>query len=154
MLCHVLNSFVTRMRIFRNSKSLFLGQQALKVLAHVWGERSAEALSLYKAYNVLKIGQVAYIKNIFSLSLLTSQFRRLFIFPLIFFQLVNFKWKLSSSVRSSSSKSLNRTFITVEIAVADAASNLATHSFEMNVSEFQNFSKKLRDMGNVLEMSS
>ncbi len=32
--------------------------QAIKVISHIWGERSADATSIYKASNVLGIGQV------------------------------------------------------------------------------------------------
>jgi hypothetical protein len=98
--------------------------KAVNVLKHVWGGRGAAAISEAKALPqaIMHVGH-----------------------------LVDFRWKLCMSVESNSSKKLGRAFVAVEVTVADNADQLKTNSFELSLSQFQNFASHLRESAAVIE---
>ncbi|KAJ8297949.1 hypothetical protein KUTeg_024480 [Tegillarca granosa] len=66
-------------------------------------------------------------------------------------QLVDMQWKLGVGVSSDSCKNLNSPYVTMQVKVADPSGKLSTHTFEMTVMQFQDFSKQMKEMANVLE---
>ena len=56
---------------------------------------------------------------------------------ILLLQLIDMRWKLSVGVSSSSCRSLNSPYVTVQITVSDPSGNPSTQSFEMTVSEFK-----------------
>lgn len=97
--------------------------KAVKVLSHVWGERRANVMS-----------QMAGMKSrIFSIGRLCS-----------------FKWKLCLSVHSNKVKNLGRAFLATELSIADGTGFVTTHCLEMNIPEFKEFAKQLREISNII----
>ncbi|XP_074661462.1 COMM domain-containing protein 6-like isoform X2 [Tubulanus polymorphus] len=66
-------------------------------------------------------------------------------------KLVDFKWKLGLAMTSDTCKNLNSPYVVISLKVADSAGRVTNKSFELTVPEFQNFSKELKNMSNVME---
>ncbi|XP_061164111.1 COMM domain-containing protein 6-like [Saccostrea echinata] len=67
-------------------------------------------------------------------------------------KLIDMKWKLGVAVSSDECKSLNSPCVTMTLKVADSSGKISTHSMEMTISQFQNFSKQMKEMANKMEM--
>ncbi|CAM4602908.1 unnamed protein product [Leuciscus chuanchicus] len=66
-------------------------------------------------------------------------------------QLVDIQWKLGMAVSSDSCRSLNSSFISVLMKIADTSGEVSYKSFEMTVQQFQNFHRQFKEMASVLE---
>ncbi|XP_034272834.1 COMM domain-containing protein 6 [Pantherophis guttatus] len=66
-------------------------------------------------------------------------------------QLVDFQWKLGIAMSADSCKSLKSPCVTVALKVADGLGNVRCKSFEMTISQFQNFHSQFKEMASVLE---
>eukprot|EP00035_Acanthoeca_spectabilis_P034171 m.27518 g.27518 ORF g.27518 m.27518 type:complete len:204 (+) comp6440_c0_seq1:55-666(+) len=97
--------------------------KSVNVVKHVWGERGAQVCQAAASLpqSIMNIGR-----------------------------LVSFKWALKMSVECNTAKNLNRAFIAVDLKVADGADCVHTKSFEMSLFHFQNWSKQLREINNVI----
>eukprot|EP00105_Crassostrea_gigas_P042911 XP_019927059.1 PREDICTED: COMM domain-containing protein 6-like [Crassostrea gigas] len=67
-------------------------------------------------------------------------------------KLVDMKWKLGVAVCSDECKSLNSPFVAMTLKVADASGKISTHTFELTIPQFQNFSEQMKDMAARMEM--
>ncbi|XP_062580614.1 COMM domain-containing protein 6-like [Saccostrea cucullata] len=67
-------------------------------------------------------------------------------------KLIDMKWKLGVAVSSDECKSLNSPYVTMTLKVADPSGKISTHSREMTVPQFQNFSQQMKEMANKMEM--
>ncbi|XP_067266235.1 COMM domain-containing protein 6 [Chanodichthys erythropterus] len=66
-------------------------------------------------------------------------------------QLVDIQWKLGMAVSSDTCRSLNSSFISVLMKIADTSGEVSYKSFEMTVQQFQNFYRQFKEMASVLE---
>lgn len=66
-------------------------------------------------------------------------------------QLVDIQWKLGMAVSSDTCRSLNSSFISVLLKIADTSGEVSYKSFEMTVQQFQNFHRQFKEMASVLE---
>ncbi|KAK3606310.1 hypothetical protein CHS0354_041942 [Potamilus streckersoni] len=66
-------------------------------------------------------------------------------------QLVDLQWKLGMAVSSDSCKSLNFPFVILKLKVSDPSGNLHTHTVEMTLTQFKNFSTQLKEIASLLE---
>ncbi|GAM21311.1 hypothetical protein SAMD00019534_044860 [Acytostelium subglobosum LB1] len=66
-------------------------------------------------------------------------------------RLVDFQWKLGVSVSSNKCEQLNTPFISVFVKVLDTNNQLASHSFELSVPEFQDFAQQFKDMSTLMD---
>ncbi|XP_078325577.1 COMM domain-containing protein 6-like [Crassostrea virginica] len=67
-------------------------------------------------------------------------------------KLVDMTWKLGIAVCSDECKSLNSPFVTMTLKVADASGKVSTHTFELTLAQFQNFSEQMKEMATRMEM--
>ena len=65
-------------------------------------------------------------------------------------RLVSMEWKLGMSLASGTAKSIGRTFVCIQLKVADATSRITTHAFELGLTEFNNFSRQIKDLSTTL----
>ncbi|XP_058042424.1 COMM domain-containing protein 6 isoform X2 [Ahaetulla prasina] len=100
----------------------FLPQQSGQVIQQVWKEKRESLVGLEDAKPVAAAGQ-----------------------------LVDFQWKLGIAVSADSCKSLKSPCVTVALKVADGLGNVTCKSFEMTISQFQNFHSQFKEMASVLE---
>lgn len=103
--------------------SVWVGK-AVNVVKHVWAERGATACSEVQrlSQDVLNIGQ-----------------------------LVHMKWKLGLSTQSSLAKNMGRAYVAIELTLKDSADNTHIQSFELNLSQFKNFSKQMKEMQTMIK---
>ena len=66
-------------------------------------------------------------------------------------RLVAFDWKLVVGISSNTCKNLTTSSIDVRLKVSTPNGQVNTHSFFMSLPEFQQFSKQIRDMVQMLE---
>ncbi|XP_062831638.1 COMM domain-containing protein 6 isoform X3 [Anolis carolinensis] len=66
-------------------------------------------------------------------------------------QLIDFQWKLGMAVSSDNCKSLKSPYVTIAMKVADASGHITSKTFEMTVSQFQNFYSQFKEMASILE---
>jgi len=97
--------------------------KAVNVVKHVWSERGAAACGEVQrlSQDVLNIGN-----------------------------LVHMKWKLGLSTQSSLAKNMGRAYVGIELTLKDSADNTKIESFELSLSQFQNFSKQMKDMQTMI----
>ncbi|XP_042316674.1 COMM domain-containing protein 6 isoform X2 [Sceloporus undulatus] len=100
-----------------------LPKQAVQVIRHVWNEQGRAVMEAEDAKNVVAVGQ-----------------------------LIDFQWKLGMAVSSDNCKSLKSPYVTMAVKVADASGHITSKTFEMTVSQFQNFYSQFKEMASVLEM--
>uniref|UniRef100_A0A7N5JHH4 COMM domain-containing protein 6 n=1 Tax=Ailuropoda melanoleuca TaxID=9646 RepID=A0A7N5JHH4_AILME len=65
-------------------------------------------------------------------------------------QLIDFQWKLGIAMSADSCKSLKSPCVTVALKVTDGLGNVTCKSFEMTISQFQNFHSQFKEMASVL----
>ncbi|KAL5012805.1 hypothetical protein ScPMuIL_011356 [Solemya velum] len=94
----------------------------LRVICNVWEEKGKELMGMEVADHLLSVGQ-----------------------------LVDMDWKLGIAVSSDSCRNLNAPYVTMTLRVADPSGCMKTHSFEMSVLQFKNFSKQMKEMASLLE---
>ncbi|XP_071951190.1 COMM domain-containing protein 6-like [Antedon mediterranea] len=66
-------------------------------------------------------------------------------------KLIDMRWKLGMAMSSESCKNINSPFVTISLKVANSSGLVTTRSFEMTISEFQNFSKEMKEMASMLD---
>lgn len=69
-------------------------------------------------------------------------------------QLVSMDWQLGMAMSSSSCRSLNSPYVTLQLNIADPSGSLQQRTLQMSVSEFQNFASQLKDMATALETAA
>lgn len=66
-------------------------------------------------------------------------------------KLLDVQWTLGVAVTSNTCKNINSPFITMAVNVKDSSGNVVSTSFEMSLTEFQSFSRQIKDAAAVLE---
>ncbi|KAG5833113.1 COMM domain-containing protein 6 [Anguilla anguilla] len=98
------------------------GKPALQVLHKLWSEQGSLVCSHQEVQSMITVGQ-----------------------------LVDLQWKLGISISSDSCRSLNSPYVTLLLKTADTSGQVSCKSFEMTISQFQNFFKQFKEMAAVLE---
>eukprot|EP00288_Rhodomonas_lens_P009945 CAMPEP_0177727708 /NCGR_PEP_ID=MMETSP0484_2-20121128/20470_1 /TAXON_ID=354590 /ORGANISM="Rhodomonas lens, Strain RHODO" /LENGTH=208 /DNA_ID=CAMNT_0019240389 /DNA_START=134 /DNA_END=760 /DNA_ORIENTATION=- len=99
-----------------------LAKSAAALLGRVYQQRSALLLSSARLQSILSVGR-----------------------------LVSFDWKVSLASESSECEKLNAPSITVQFKIALPSGQVATHSAELSLREFEDFADKVGEMTAVLE---
>nr|XP_003218706.1 PREDICTED: COMM domain-containing protein 6 isoform X1 [Anolis carolinensis] len=99
-----------------------LPKQAIQVIRHVWNEQGRSLTAAEDAKHMVAVGQ-----------------------------LIDFQWKLGMAVSSGNCKSLKSPYVTIAMKVADASGHITSKTFEMTVSQFQNFYSQFKEMASILE---
>ncbi|KAJ8349964.1 hypothetical protein SKAU_G00250940 [Synaphobranchus kaupii] len=97
-------------------------KSTLQVVLKLWGEQGALVRSHQEAQSMTSVGQ-----------------------------LVDVQWKLGMAISSDTCRSLNSPYVSLLMKIADTSGHISSKSFEMTVSQFQNFFKQFKEMAAVLE---
>eukprot|EP00042_Codosiga_hollandica_P039097 m.325073 g.325073 ORF g.325073 m.325073 type:complete len:218 (-) comp55550_c0_seq1:63-716(-) len=106
----------------RSAGAAMFSAVTIKTAKHVWTERQEDVRNSSALHHTLSLGK-----------------------------LVDFDWKLGVSMQSNTSKNLQYSYITIQLGIADSSGSYFTKSFELPVSEFQNFAKQLTEMSQAVE---
>ncbi|XP_032812174.1 COMM domain-containing protein 6 [Petromyzon marinus] len=66
-------------------------------------------------------------------------------------RLLDVRWKVGISVSSDRCRALNAPFVTLCLALAEKSGRMSTRVFEMNLTQFQNFSRQLKEMSSAMD---
>nr|XP_047141597.1 COMM domain-containing protein 6-like [Hydra vulgaris] len=69
-------------------------------------------------------------------------------------QLLKMDWKLSTTISSNHCKNLDTPFVTLIFTLQDANEKIFNRSVIMDIQQFQEYSKQLREVRDVLGTSS
>ncbi|CAI8043426.1 COMM domain-containing protein 6 [Geodia barretti] len=69
-------------------------------------------------------------------------------------QLLSMDWQLGMAMSSSSCRSLNSPYLTLQFNLADPSGALRKKTLQMTVAEFQNLAGQLKDMASALETAA
>jgi len=66
-------------------------------------------------------------------------------------QLFNFQWRLGVAISSSACKALSSPYVAVTFSVRDSNGEVTCHSAEMSFSEFQDFHRVFKEVGELMD---
>ena len=111
----------------RNAGGAVFAPTTIKTIKALWAERGAAAAGDASLARTLSIGKVPS----------PPQCHCSGSFHFISLQLIDFQWKLGVALQSSACRSLNHSFVGVQLRTADSAGNESTHTFELSIAEFK-----------------
>ncbi|XP_003961706.2 COMM domain-containing protein 6 [Takifugu rubripes] len=95
---------------------------SLQVLHRLWSERGALVCSQQEVQAMLSINQI-----------------------------VDIQWKLGMAMSSDACRSLNSPYVTLLLKFVEPSGQICHRSFEMTISQFQNFHKQFKEIAAVME---
>jgi len=69
-------------------------------------------------------------------------------------KLVSFDWRIGIALSSNIANNINYPYVSLLIRVSEAEGQISSHSLELSLAEFQEFSKNMRNMADVIESLS
>ena len=103
-------------------------ESCVAVIRHIWKEEGPTLCS--KSKETLSVGQVRRV-------LICEMSTKSHFYLSLYHQLVSMDWQLGMAMSSSSCRSLNSPYVTLQLNIADPSGSLQQRTLQMSVSEFQ-----------------